>query len=145
MEQDIILEEYLLMPFLEAVLTQAGFKLTKTLPDVIRNTQKTLHGKSAYAKSGVGGGVQIPWNKYMDAQLGKRVFETVQSCMHLKKIIKRIQPLLSVLIRGGKKQSRIIKKMFSTKQRNKQCYGILNVYYVTPRYFKVRAPRSKRY
>ncbi len=144
MEHDVILDEYTLMPFLKTLLTRIGFTRQRRFAEIIRNSvidrrqanesRYTLNIRRNYAYL-----YQVP-----PMQSTKAVYETITGCQHLRKSMRRLKPILSVLIRGGRDQAKLLVKKFSTKLPVKRCRAILTVHCEPPLFPKGRAPRSRR-
>lgn len=139
MEHDVTLDDYSLMSFLKTLLTKIGFTRQRTFADIIRNSviDRRQANQSRYA-------LNLRYNFPYKMPSTKAVYETITSCHHLRKSIRRLKPILSVLIRGGRKQARLLAKKFSTKLPIKRCRAILTVHCEPPLFPRGRAPRSKR-
>lgn len=141
MEHDITIYEYAWMPFLKTLLTRAGFTRQRSFADVVRNS---VIDRRQTNDSGFSFTNRYNTKYNTETTTSKAVFESVSHCQQLKKSIRRLKPILSVLIRGGRRQAKLLAKKFSTKLAVKRCKAILTVHCEAPLNPKVRAPRAKR-
>eukprot|EP00794_Sanderia_malayensis_P013808 gene13808-15253_t len=138
MEHDVMLDDYSFMPFLKRLLTRIGFARQRRFTDIMRQsvTNRRRHAKLA--------GYVFTYQKPSTMHLSQAIYETITSCHHLKKSIRRLKPIFSMLIRGGRQQAKLLLRKFSTKLPVKRCRAILTVHSEEPFYPRGRTPRSKR-